>query len=353
MKILVISDAWRPQINGVVRTYEWLAQSLHAAGHDMHVIGPQDFPHRMKMPGYPEIELALFAGKRLARLIEAAQADTIHIATEGPLGRQARHYCKKHKIPFTSCYHTQFPQYVAKRVEKYFPAFAPFAEKQTFAMLRRFHGDANVMMVATQSLEDSLRRAGFTVPMAPFTRGVDLDLFKPGDDTSSPYAHLAGPVALYVGRVAIEKNLEAFLSMNWHGAKAVVGTGPDLAHLQKKYPDVFFAGKQTGERLATHYRQADIFVFPSRTDTFGMVITEALACGLPVAAYKVTGPVDIITNPILGALDDDLAIAAHRALTAPGTRDQRHKWVATHYSWPRAAAQFIENTGDYHAYIHL
>jgi len=339
MKILVVSDAWKPQVNGVVRTYEYIGAELEAMGHEMAVIGPADFPCRMKMPGYPEIELALFAGSRLRRLIDEASADVIHIATEGPLGRGARNYCLKKGWKFTTCYHTQFPDYVAKRVAKFIPFLGPPVKKLVIKSVKDFHNKAGAVFVATQSLEDELRSWGFIAPLRRLTRGALLDIFRPGPP--EVFKDLKRPVALFVGRVAIEKNLEAFLGMEWQGTKAIVGDGPDMAELKRKYPDTLFAGKKVGEELGKHYRSGDVFVFPSRTDTFGMVLVEALASGLPVAAYNVTGPRDIITQPFLGVLDDDLATAAKKALNLADQKDARRKYVEQHYTWPAVAEQFM------------
>lgn len=345
MNILVISDAWKPQVNGVVRTYECLATALAAQNHTLEVIGPAAFPRRMKMPSYPEIELALFPYGRLSRMIKAASADTIHIATEGPLGKAARRYCLRHKLPFTTCYHTQFPEYAAKRAAQILPVLYEPVKNLTVGMLRKFHAPANAMLVTTASLEEQLRTQGHTAPMRLWARGVFTDIFHPGE--KALFANLQKPVALYVGRVAIEKNIEAFLSMNWQGSKVVVGDGPSLDELRTSFPSAHFVGKKFGKELADHYRSADVFVFPSRTDTFGMVITEALACGLPVAAYNVTGPRDIVTAPFLGCLGDDLAAAALQAMTR-GSAQERFDYTHQHYSWDalsRAFMAIIEESG--------
>lgn len=339
MKILIITDAWKPQVNGVVRTYEHLDEEFQAMGHTVQVIGPSDFAWRVPMPGYSEIELALCAGSRLRRLIHHADADTLHIATEGPLGRAARRYCHRHKIPFTTAYHTQFPAYVSKRVALFLPFMEKLAHNYVLGMMRRFHNDAAAIMIATKSLEDELHALGFTAPMHRLTRGVNFDLFTP--ERKQLFSDHNGPVALYVGRVAIEKNLDAFLGMDWEGTKVVVGDGPDLQALQAKYPKAVFTGRKTGADLAACFQSADLFVFPSRTDTFGMVLTEAMACGLPLAAYPVMGPLDIVTEPMLGALDEDLATAARKALNAPGTRQERADHARHHYTWRLAAEQFI------------
>jgi glycosyltransferase involved in cell wall biosynthesis len=348
MKILVISDAWKPQVNGVVRTYECLATALAAQGHDLHVIGPADFRWRMRLPSYAEIELALCAYGRLKRLIAAYGPDTIHIATEGPLGKAARRYCLRRKLPFTTCYHTQFPDYAAKRAAQILPALYGPVHRFTVNMLRKFHAPSRAVLVATASLEEQLRAQGYTAPLRLWARGVFTDIFHPGPKTL--FGALPRPVALYVGRVAIEKNIDDFLSMDWRGSKVVVGDGPGMDEMRTRFPDAHFVGKKFGTELADHYRSADIFVFPSRTDTFGMVLTEALACGLPVAAYDVTGPRDIITAPFLGCLGDDLDAAALQALTQ-GSAQERYDYTHQHYSWDALATAFISIIRDSGAVI--
>ncbi len=341
MKILIISDAWKPQVNGVVRTYEYIIAELVAMDHEIEVIGPADFPYRMPLIGYPEIELALFPYRRLKGMVEAFAPEHIHIATEGPLGQAGRKYCLKHDVSFTTSYHTHFPDYVAKRVAKFLPFLAKPVKQMTIRNIRNFHDPAAGMMIATQSLEDELKDWGFASTMHRLTRGVHVDLFNPG--APELFHDLPRPVALYVGRVAIEKNLEDFLAMTWDGAKVIVGDGPSLPVLQKKYPEALFVGTKEGEELAAHYRSADIFVFPSRTDTFGIVLIEALASGLPVAAYNVTGPRDIITAPHLGALhENDLAAAAREALAVKDDKDARHQHICDHYTWPAVARQFLK-----------
>lgn len=338
MKILIISDAWHPQLNGVVRTYEYLIPELEKAGHQCRVIGPSDFPLRLPMPGYAEIKLTLFPRRRLRRMIADYQPDILHIATEGPLGLAARAIAVKDNLPFNTCYHTQFPEYMARRVRKNFPPLGDLSYTWSVRLITWFHKPSTAVMVATQSLEDELRDWGFTAPLVRLTRGVDRALFYPGEKTL--FQDLPKPVALYVGRIAIEKSVEDFLKMPWQGSKVVVGHGPDLEMLKKKYLEVVFTGKKTGKDLADHYRSADVFVFPSRTDTFGMVLIEAMACGLPLAGYNVTGPKDIITQPDLGAVGDDLSDAALKALQH-GTAEQRHAHVNTYYTWEKAADQFI------------
>ena len=362
MRILIISDAWHPQLNGVVRTYEHLCTALEARGHTTHVIGPNDFARQISLLGYDEIKIPLAPYKKLSHMIKDFAPDSIHIATEGTLGWAARKYCLQRGIKFTTCYHTHFPDYVAKRAVK----FLPFMYKSIYkashraarAFVHKFHKPSSCVFVATDSLERTLKRWGFSMPMARLVRGVDIDIFHPANpnhahnDTprgiaaktlSKALNDIKRPIALYVGRIATEKNLDAFLDMRWAGTKVLIGDGPDLTRLRKANdPAVIFAGTQTGAALADYYRAADIFVFPSKTDTFGLVLIEALACGIPVAAYPVTGPIDIITNDILGALNTDLAIAAQQALTRAksGAQATRFEHITKNYTWPTVALQF-------------
>lgn len=340
-RILVISDAWLPQVNGVVRTYEHLGEEIQELGHDFHVIGPADFLRRIPMPGYREIELALFPYRRLARLITEYNPTTIHIATEGPLGWAGRRYCLKRDIPFTTAYHTQFPDYVAKRIARFLPFLHRPVKSAATSWLRRFHEPSAGIITTTPSLNDELKQKKYAPPLHALNRGVDHDTFHRAEATL--FHDLKKPIALYVGRIAIEKNLEDFLSMSWNGTKIVVGDGPSLKSLQKKYPDVLFTGKKTGADLADHYRSAHVFVFPSRTDTFGIVLAEALACGLPIAAYNVTGPRDIITESFLGVLhDEDLSHAARRAVELKDHSGLRAAHARKHYAWDAIARQFLD-----------
>lgn len=342
MKILIISDAWHPQINGVVRTYEYIGAELEKRGHQIKVIGPADFPLQLPMPGYGEIKLVLAPYRRLKRLIETEQPDHIHLPTEGPLGWAGRKYCLRHDRPFSSAFHTRFPEYTARRIAQILPFAYDTVHKHGINYVRRFHAPSSGMTVATQSLEDTLKDWGFQNPIYRVTRGACLDTFTPGPKTL--FKDCNAPIALYVGRIAIEKSIEDFLEMDWPGTKIIVGEGPLKAELEQKYPTALFVGKKTGHELAEHYRSADLFVFPSRTDTFGMVLIEALACGLPVAAYNVTGPKDIITEEFLGALHDtDLAAAAHKALQnkdAEQNAGKRAAWARKEYTWAHAAEQY-------------
>ncbi|MGZ9097364.1 MAG: glycosyltransferase family 4 protein [Micavibrio sp.] len=339
MRILIVSDAWLPQINGVVRTYEDLNRHLEMDGHSVRVIGPAEFPLRRPLPGYHEIELVFFPARTLARLVDDFAPDSIHIATEGPLGWAMQRLCRKRGWPFTTAYHTHFPDYVALRAAKIIPVLFKPVRALCIHLVRRFHRDSSAVMTTTGSVDDTLLAWKFASRLHRLTRGVNTAIFHPGPKTL--FTDLPRPIALYVGRVAIEKNIQAFLTMPWAGSKIVVGDGPMLPALKTAYPKTVFAGKQTANALAEHFRAADVFVFPSRTDTFGLVLIEALACGLPLAGYPVTGPVDIVTDETLGAMDEDLGKAAAKALASPGTPERRFEHVQKTYSWPVATGQFI------------
>ncbi len=340
MRILIVSDAWKPQVNGVVRTYEDLNQYLENAGHVVRVIGPVDFPRRHALPGYAEIELVLNPARHLRQMIDAFAPDSIHIATEGPLGWAARRLCLKRGWPFTTAFHTHFPDYAALRAAKYLPCLYKPMRAAGIAMIRHFHRPSAAVMTTTPSVEAELRRWKVRAPLHRLTRGVNTDIFHPGPKTL--FADLPRPVALFAGRVAIEKNIRAFLDMEWAGSKVVVGGGPNLAEFTAAYPDVHFVGMRQIHELADHYRAADVFVFPSRTETFGMVLIEAMACGLPIAGYPATGPVDVVTEPLLGCINDNLEIAARTALNAPGTAELRFAHLQKNYTWPVAMAQFLD-----------
>jgi glycosyltransferase involved in cell wall biosynthesis len=340
MKVLIISDAWKPQVNGVVRTYEHICEELENIGQETYVMGPADFPLCFPMPGYQEIELAIVPYRQLKQKIEKLGPVSIHIATEGPLGMAARRYCIKNRIHFTTAYHTQFPDYAAKRAARIMPLLENPVRKSATLAMKNFHKPSNMMMITTKSLETELDHLGYETPKNILSRGVKLDRFYPGAPVL--FHGMPRPVALYVGRIAIEKNLEDFLSMEWEGTKIVVGEGPDLHKLKRKYPETHFVGRKEGEELAAYYRSSDIFVFPSKTDTFGIVLIEALASGLPIAAYNVTGPRDIVTEPFLGCLHDDLGIAVQNALAYKNERMKRHLHVKKHYSWETVARQFLD-----------
>ncbi|HBA34432.1 MAG TPA: alpha-mannosyltransferase [Gammaproteobacteria bacterium] len=327
MKVLIISDAWRPQVNGVVRTLEQTRHYLQMWGHQVNVIGPDQFPS-LPMPGYHAIPLALFPGRRLAKMIKDFQPDTIHIATEGPLGLSARRFCMKNGLCFSSSYHTQFPEYLRLRL--------PVPLGISYAFLRWFHRRAVCTMVSTDSQMQVLKDRRFS-NLVKWSRGVDVSLFRPQDNTELPGDK---PVFMYLGRVAVEKNIEAFLSLPLPGTLYVVGDGPDRLRLEKQFPNAIFVGVKKGQELVRHLAAADVFVFPSRTDTFGLVMLEAMACGVPVAAYPVTGPVDVVREGENGALDEDLYAAAMRALKV----DRKKTLAAAQcYSWEAATRQFLNN----------
>ena len=285
-------------------------------------------------PTYPEIRLALKPGRKLAAMIEAAQPCAIHVATEGPLGWAARRYCRRRRIPFTTAYHTKFPEYIKARFGVPLPL--------SYALMRRFHDSSSRVMVATQGIEDELAGRGFR-NIGRWSRGVDTELFRPRPEAKGeggPFAGLSGPVFLYVGRVAVEKNIEAFLALDLPGSKAVVGDGPQADEMKRRFPEVHFAGARFGEDLARHYAAADVFVFPSRTDTFGLVLLEALASGLPVAAYPVPGPNDVIGRSPAGVLHENLEKAAIAALSIDPALSRTH---ALDFSWEACTRQFLDN----------
>lgn len=327
MNIALVTDAWHPQVNGVVTTLERTRRELEALGHAVTVIGPGAF-FTVPAPSERTLRLALWPHAGMARALHSAQADAIHIATEGPLGLAARRWCLRHRRPFTSAYHTRFPEYLNLRLR------VPRA--LTYAWLRRFHGAAERTMVATPSQRAALTAHGFRNLVA-WGRGVDTTVFRPRPKTA---LDLPRPVAVYLGRVAVEKNIEDFLRLDTAGSKVVIGDGPARARLAARYPRVRFTGYLHGETLAATLAGADVFVFPSRTDTFGLVLLEAMACGLPVAAYPVTGPVDVVRDGVTGALDEDLDAAVRRALGCDPAACVAH---AARYSWAAAAAQFLAN----------
>ena len=327
MKIGLVTDAWYPQINGVVRTLDRVRQELEALGHEITVISPDLF-RNVPCPTYPEIRLALAGPGRLARILDEAGVEALHIATEGPLGWAARRLCLRRGWPFTTSFHTRFPEYIQAR--------AGIPPAWLYALLRHFHAPATGVLVATDSIRRELESRGFA-NIKSWSRGVDTELFKPYE--SRPY-EASNPIFLYVGRVAVEKNVEAFLSLDLPGSKVVVGDGPQLERLRKGYPETLFTGAKTGVELARHYAAADVFVFPSRTDTFGLVLLEALATGLPVAAYPVPGPLDVIDGSAVGVLDEDLTSAAIRALEIPRTACRDY---ALGFSWRRCAQQFFSH----------
>ena len=327
MRVLITTDAWHPQVNGVVRTLTSLARSASSLDAEISFLTPDGFPS-VGVPTYPGLRIALPNRREIARRIEAAAPEAIHIATEGPIGWAVRGYCRRHKLAFTTSYTTRFPEYVAVRTM--IPASVGYA------LLRHFHAAASTTMVATASLRQELSERGFR-KLGFWTRGVDTDLFAPDRPAT---IDLPRPIFMTMGRVAVEKNLEAFLSLDLPGTKVVIGDGPQRAQLAQKYPDTVFLGEKKGEDLRSHLAAADVFVFPSLTDTFGVVQLEALACGTPVAAFPVTGPVDVIADHPIGALDRDLRSACLRALTM--SREACRSF-ALGRSWENSARQFIGN----------
>ncbi len=328
----MVTDAWAPQMNGVVRTLSETVDALRARGHVIEVIAPSDGYFTLPLPTYPDIRLAPFAKRDIKRRIAEFGPEAVHIATEGPLGMAARALCLKWKMPFTTSYHTKFPEYIKAR----FP-FIPLSWAYDF--VREFHNSGGRVMVTTPSMVEFLEAKGFK-NLAPWARGVDLDLFNP-DQRGAPddvYEGLKRPIFVNIGRIAVEKNIEAFLQLELPGTKVIVGDGPQRAQLQKNYPDVVFTGAKHGQDLARHFADADVFVFPSKTDTFGLVIIEAMACGTPVAAYPVTGPIDIVPDSGAGVLDEDLKAACLGALDCERAAAARH---AKNYSWEAVSDVFF------------
>jgi glycosyltransferase involved in cell wall biosynthesis len=330
MRILVATDAWHPQVNGVVRTLTMMAEAAKSFGVDISFLTPQSF-RTFAMPSYPDLRLALPHRKKIARLIEEARPDSIHIATEGPIGFLVRCYCRRRGLPFTTSFHTRFPEYVSARV--------PVPESWSWRVLRAFHGPSEAVMAATPALANELRMRGFS-NVVLWPRGVDARLFHPRDvDLGLPR-----PIFLCVGRVAVEKNLEAFLALDLPGTKVVVGDGPARAALERNHPDAVFLGARQGEALAEIYAAADVFVFPSKTDTFGLVLLEALASGVPVAAFPVTGPRDVIGDAPVGVLSDDLRAACLSALDV--SRQACLDFAARH-TWEASARSFVDHMAGF------
>ena len=329
MRILIATDAWHPQVNGVVRTLTSLQRSALALGADIRFLTPEGFPS-MELPTYPGLRVAWPKRREIARRIEEAAPEAIHIATEGPIGWSARAYCRRRSLAFTTSYTTRFPEYIA--VRSIVPASV------SYAVLRHFHNAAATTMVAVPSLYNELAARGFR-KLGFWGRGVDTELFNPDHPA---LLDLPRPIFMTMGRVAVEKNIEAFLSLDLPGSKVVVGGGPQLGMLQRDYPKVLFTGPRYGEALARAYAGADVFVFPSLTDTFGLVILEALACGTPVAAFPVTGPKDVLADAVglIGAVNADLRLAALAALEADRAACRAH---AERYSWRACAEIFLSH----------
>jgi len=339
MRILVATDAWEPQVNGVVRTLTRVVSELQAMGHTVEVIHPGQFK-TFPLPTYAEIKVAIGVYEPVQELFKAFEPEAIHIATEGPIGLAARRICVEWKLPFTTSYHTRFPEYVSARL--------PLPLAAGYAYMKWFHKPSGRLMVATPTMREELSRHGFR-NISAWSRGVDTEHFHPRrDDEPDLFADLPRPIFLYVGRVAVEKNIEAFVALDLPGTKVVVGPGPQLDELKTKYPKVVFKGPKSGEELAAHYACADVFVFPSLTDTFGLVILEAMAAGTPVAAYPAPGPIDLIPGSGAGVL----------ALTATeGLREaclqcldldrERVRAFAEKFSWRACAEDFVKNLQPY------
>jgi glycosyltransferase involved in cell wall biosynthesis len=336
MRILLATDAWEPQVNGVVRTLTRTIAECRALGHEVEVVTPDQFK-TIPMPMYPEIRLALNAYEAIQERFKAFEPEAIHIATEGPIGLAARRICLEWKLPFTTSYHTRFPEYLSARV--------PVPTAVGYAFMRWFHGPSGRIMVATESFRNELEKKGFR-NLSPWSRGVETELFRPlpHDDLPPEIRDLPRPIWLNVGRVAVEKNIEAFLSLDLPGSKVVVGDGPSREALQASYPEAFFAGSRFGEELARFFAAADVFVFPSLTDTFGLVILEAMATGAPVAAYPAPGPIDLIPGSGAGVCDEDLATACLEALKIDRAAVRAY---AEKFSWRACTEEFVRNLQPY------
>lgn len=327
MKIAIVIDTWLPEVNGVVTTMHKIVEELKALGHEPLVLSHADGFWTIPMPGYSSIKLALFPQHRVNRILDEWQPDAIHISTEGPLGGAARRYCIKRRLSFTTCYHTKFPEYIRAR--------APIPLTVGYAWIRNFHRAASRVMVSTPSLMQELKSRGFK-NLVHWGKGVDTELFHP---RSKDHINDQRPIWMYVGRVAVEKNIEAFLSLELPGTQYVVGDGPDLEMLKRRYP-AKFTGFLRGEALAAMVAAADVFVFPSLTDTFGLVLLEAMACGVPVAAFPVTGPKDVVQQGVTGYCDDNLRHAALESLKLDGIKCREY---ALRFSWRNAAEEFLHN----------
>ena len=325
MKLLLATDAWQPQVNGVVRTLNQVIEGLRQIGHKVEVVAPADYP-TVPLPTYPEIKIAYWLGG-LKKRIDYYDPDAIHIATEGPIGQLVRRYCLKNGYTFTTSFHTRFPEYINQRL--------PVPLTWTYPSIRKFHDAAFRTLVPTESLKNDLGQWGFK-HLTVWGRGVDTDLFHPQRQVD---LGLAGPVMLNVGRVAPEKNLQAFLDLQLPGSKVVVGDGPQLEEFREKYPDVLFPGMKNGIELAQYFASADVFVFPSKTDTFGLVMLEALASGIPIAAYPVTGPLDVLQQGITGVMHQDLLQAVEQALQLD---KQACREFAQAHGWSSIAQLFLQ-----------
>jgi glycosyltransferase involved in cell wall biosynthesis len=336
MRILLATDAWEPQVNGVVRTLTRTVAEMRQMGHEVEVISPDQFK-TFPLPTYPEIKLAMGAYEPVQEKFKSFEPEAIHVATEGPIGLAARRICVEWKLPFTTSYHTKFPEYVSARL--------PLPLSAGYAYMRWFHKPSGRLMVATPTMRDELTKHGFR-NISPWTRGVDTELFRP--NMEPVYEGLARPIWLSVGRVAVEKNVEAFLALDLPGTKVVVGDGPQREELRVKFPEVVFRGARFNEDLARHFSDADVFVFPSLTDTFGLVILEAMACGTPVAAFPAPGPVDIIPGSGAGVLaksqTEGLKEACMEALKVDRAAARAY---AERFSWRASAEEFVRNLQPY------
>ncbi len=339
MRVLLATDAWEPQVNGVVRTLSRVVAELRAMGHEVELVSPNQFT-TVPLPTYPEIKLALGAYESMQDRFKAFEPEAIHIATEGPLGLAARRICVEWKLPFTTSYHTRFPEYVSARL--------PLPLAAGYSYMKWFHKPSGRLMVATPTMRDELVKHGFR-NISPWSRGVDTDVFKPrAANEPDVYEGLARPIWLNVGRVAVEKNIEAFLSTDLPGTKVVVGDGPQREELEAKYPNVVFRGARFGDELAAHFACADVFCFPSLTDTFGLVILEAMAAGLPVAAFPAPGPIDIIPGSNAGALAKTQTEGLREACLACLDIDKAGvRRFAERFSWRACAEQFLKNLEPY------
>ncbi len=339
MRILVATDAWEPQVNGVVRTLTRVIKEMREMGHTVEVVSPDQFK-TFPLPTYSEIKVAVGAYEPVQERFKAFEPEAIHIATEGPIGLAARRICVEWKLPFTTSYHTRFPEYVSARL--------PLPLAAGYAYMRWFHKPSGRLMVATPTMRDELSQHGFR-NITAWSRGVDTEQFHPKrDDEPDVFADLPRPIFLSVGRVAVEKNIEAFLGLDLPGSKVVVGDGPQKEELEAKYPDVRFTGAKFGDELAAHFACADVFVFPSLTDTFGLVILEAMAAGTPVAAYPAPGPIDIIPNSGAGVLASSATEGLREAcLEALKLDRKRVRQFAEGFSWRACAEDFVRNLQPY------
>lgn len=330
MKIALVSDAWLPQVNGVVRTWTNVKREVEQMGHEFHVIHPGQFK-TFSAPRYPELKMAWFPGKQIFQMLDEIKPDAIHIPAEGTIGMAGRRYCHKRGYPYTTSYHTQYPHYLWQ--------YFCIPVGVTYRLMRWFHGKAKATLVPTKTVGTELEARGFD-NIVVWSRGVDTSIFKPWEDVAHLYEGLERPIWIYAGRVSIEKNLEAFLKLDLPGTKVIVGDGPAREMLKQKYPRTHFAGYQFGEDLGKHYAAADVFVFPSLTDTYGVVMIEAMACGLPVAAYPVTGPIDVVQDGKTGALDEDLQKACERAIQLDSKQAMQ---FGQNQTWRRCAEIVLAN----------